>query len=67
MTSLAAEIARRVIAREAGRSYQGDKRRAYQALVGQENLFASLVARVTEPGRELDLDDETTRIARVAA
>jgi len=67
VTSLAAEIARRVIAREAGRSYQGDKRRAYQALVGQEDLFASLVARVTEPGRELDLDDETTRIARVAA
>lgn len=67
VTSLAAEIARRVIAREAGRSYQGDKRRAYQALVGQENLFAGLVARVTEPGRELDLDDETARIARVAA
>jgi hypothetical protein len=67
VTSLAAEIARRVIARESGRSYQGDKRRAYRALVGQEDLFADLVARVTDPGNELNLDDETARIARVAA
>jgi hypothetical protein len=67
VTNLAAEIARRIIARESGRSYQGDKRRAYQALVGKESLFADLVARVTEPGHALNLDDETTRIARVAA
>jgi hypothetical protein len=67
VTSLAAEIARRVIARESERSYRGDKRRAYQALVGQEALFADLVARVTAPGTELNLDAETTRITRAAA
>jgi hypothetical protein len=67
VTSLAAEIARRVIARESERSYRGDKRRAYQALVGQEDLFADLVARVTASGRELNLDAETTRITRAAA
>jgi hypothetical protein len=63
VASLAAGIARRIIARESARSYQGDKRRAYQALIGQEDRFAGLVARVTEPGSDLDLADETTRIA----
>jgi hypothetical protein len=67
LTTVAAEIARRVIEREAGRSYRGDKRRAYQAMVGQERAFADLVARVCVPGTDLDLDEETERILRAAA
>jgi hypothetical protein len=67
VTGLAADIARRLIAHESGRSYRGDKRRAYQALVGHEQAFAELVARVAVPGARLDLDAETSRILRAAA
>jgi hypothetical protein len=67
VAGIAAEIARRLIGHEAARPYRGDKRRAYQALIGQEQAFADLVARVAEPGTELDLDAETARIMRAAA
>ena len=68
VTSVAAEIAGRIIGREAARSYRGDKARAYRALVGRERVFADLVAKVSAPGTEaVDLDLETTQIARAAA
>ena len=62
----AAEIARRVIEREAARSYRGDKRRAYKALVGHERVFAELVVRVSTQGADVDLDVETSRILQAA-
>jgi hypothetical protein len=65
--SLAAEIARRVIERESGRSYRGDKRRAYQALAGSEGAFADLVAAVSTRGSTVDLDAETAHLWREAA
>ena len=67
LTALAAEIARRVIERESARSYRGDKRRAYKALVGHERAFADLVVRVSAQGTNLDLDDETALILQAAA
>jgi len=67
LTAVAAEAARRVIEREAGRFYRGDKRRAYKGLVGHEQLFAELVARVSTHGGDLDLMMETTRIIQAAA
>ena len=51
----------------AGRFYRGDKRRAYKGLVGHEQLFAELVARVSTHGGDLDLMMETTRITQAAA
>lgn len=65
--ALAAEIARRVIERESGRSYRGDKRRAYQALTGAEGAFADLVTAVSRQGSTVDLDAATARIWREAA
>ncbi len=65
--TIAADIARRVIARESARSYRGDKRRAYQGLVGREQAFADLVARVCAPGTTVDLDQEISRISGAAA
>ena len=67
LTTVAAEIARRVIERESARSYRGDKRRAYKALVGHERAFADLVAKVSAQGTDVDLDAETTRILQAAA
>jgi hypothetical protein len=67
VAGVAAEIAGRIIERESTRSYRGDKRRAYRALVGHERLFADLVARVSTQGRGLDLDDEITKLTRAAA
>jgi hypothetical protein len=67
VAGVAVEIAGRVIARESARSYRGDKRRAYRALVGQEHLFADLVARISAQGSGVDLDEEITKIARAAA
>ncbi len=67
VTGIAADIARRLVAHESGRSYRGDKRRAYQALLGQEQAFAELVARVAGPGGRVDLDVEIIRIMRAAA
>jgi len=67
VAGLAAEIAGRIIQREATRSYRGDKRRAYRALVGHERLFADLVSRISAEGRGLDLDEEITKITRAAA
>jgi hypothetical protein len=64
---LAAEVAARVITRESGRSYRGDKRRAYRALVGRERAFADLVARVSAQGQGVDLDEEIAKITRAAA
>jgi hypothetical protein len=67
VAALATEVAARVIGRESGRSYRGDKRRAYRALVGHEGAFAELVARVATHASEVDLDEEITRLSRVAA
>lgn len=67
LTTVAAVIARRVIQHQSARSYRGDKRRAYKALVGHERLFAELVARVSAHATEVDLIVETTRIAQAAA
>ena len=65
---IAAAVASRVIEREAARSYRGVKARAYRGLVGQERVFAELVAEVVARGVDaVDLDAETTRIAREAA
>ena len=58
---------RALIEREAARSYRGDKRRAYKALVGHERAFADLVVKVSAPRSNVDLDQETTRILRAAA
>jgi hypothetical protein len=67
VAGLAAEIAGRIIQRESTRSYRGDKRRAYRALVGHEHLFADLVSRISAQGGAVDLDDEITKITRAAA
>jgi hypothetical protein len=67
VTTVAADIAGRVITREASRSYRGDKRRAYKALLGHERAFADLVARVSVHGANVDLDVETTHISQAAA
>jgi hypothetical protein len=67
VTTVAADIAGRAITREAARSYRGDKRRAYKALVGHERVFADLVARVSVHGADVDLDAEITRISQAAA
>src|SRR5262249_6940500 len=52
LPTLAGDIAGRIIDRESGRAYRGDKRRAYQALRGQERAIADLVARVSAHGGE---------------
>jgi hypothetical protein len=67
LTAIALDAARRIIEREAARSFRGDKRRAYRSLVGQENVIAELVTRVSTRTGPLDLDAETERIARAAA
>ena len=67
LPAVAADIARTVIAREAARSYRGDKKRAYLALVGQEQVFADLVTLVATRNRTVDLEAETARILRAAA
>jgi hypothetical protein len=66
--AVAAEIASQLIAQEAGRSYRGEKARAYKSLVGQEGLIVDLVASVTDrTAGSVDLDAETMRIATTAA
>jgi len=67
LPAVAAEIARLVIEREAARSYRGEKRRAYRALIGQERIFADLVAKVSARGATVDLAVETSRIGQAAA
>jgi hypothetical protein len=67
LPAMAAQIAHQIIERESGRAYRGDKRRAYQALVGREQVFADLVARVSAGSRRLDLTAETSRISQAAA
>ena len=67
LATVAADVARGVIAREAGRSYRGDKKRAYRDLVGQEQVFADLVALISARTRDVDLEAETARILRAAA
>jgi hypothetical protein len=68
VATIAAAAARAVIERQAARAYRGDKARAYRSLVGQEGLFAELVARVSSRGSDtIDLDAEMTRIVREAA
>ena len=63
LPSVVTGIARTIIAREAARSYRGDKRRVYKELVGREAAFVDLVVRVLAPGARLDLDarDRTHR------
>jgi hypothetical protein len=67
LTTVAAEIARTVIAREAGRSYRGDKKRAYRELAGREQAFAEIVVRVSTRKSPVDLDAEINGITRAAA
>jgi hypothetical protein len=67
LPALVTGIAGRVIARESARSYKGEKRRAYQALVGREAAFAELVAAVQARGSDVDIAAETARILRAAA
>lgn len=68
VADLARDIASRVVAREAARPFKGEKGRAYKALVGHEDLLADLVAKVSATdGAAVDLEAETTRIARAAA
>ena len=65
--TMATEAARRVIERESGRSYKGDKRRAYKALVGQDRAIADLVVLVATRGSTVDLRAEADRLLRTAA
>jgi hypothetical protein len=67
LATVAAEVARTVIAREAARSYRGDKKRAYRDLVGQEQAFAEIVASVSARQSPVDLEAEISRITREAA
>lgn len=68
ITAIAAAAARAVIERQAARAYRGDKARAYRSLVGQEAVFAELIARFSSRGSDtIDLDAEMTRIVREAA
>jgi hypothetical protein len=67
LAAVAAEIARTVIAREAARSYRGDKKRAYRDLVGHEEAFAEVVARVSGRRSPADLEAEISRVLREAA
>jgi hypothetical protein len=67
LTTVAAEIARTLIAREAARSYRGDKKRAYRDLLGHEQAFAEMVARVSARRSAVDLDAEINSITRAAA
>ena len=68
IASIAAELARRLIAQEAARRYQGEKARAYKSLLQQEDLVAELAASVLlEPPGSVDLDAEVTRIVQAAA
>jgi hypothetical protein len=67
LATVAAETARTVIAREAARSYRGDKKRAYRELVGREQVFAEIVARVSTRNSPVDLDAEINSITRAAA
>jgi hypothetical protein len=67
LPTVAAEIARTIIAREAARSYRGDKKRAYRELVGREQVFAEMVARVSTRKSPVDLDAEINGITRAAA
>jgi hypothetical protein len=62
VASVAAGVAGRIIAREAGRAYRGEKRRAYRALVGREAGFAELVALVAAQGAGADLEAATHRL-----
>jgi hypothetical protein len=67
VTAVAAEVARTVIAREAARSYRGDKKRAYRDLVGREQVFAEIVAAVSARTSPVDLAAQIDTIARAAA
>jgi hypothetical protein len=68
VAAIAAEIAGRIIGREAARPYRGDKARAYRALTGNEAVFAALVVAVAEHGTgAVDLEGEITRMTRAAA
>ncbi len=67
LAALATQIAHRVIEHRASRSFRGDKRTAYRALVGRERDFAALVAKVGAVGIDQDLTEEIGRIVRAAA
>jgi hypothetical protein len=68
IASVATELARRLIAQEAARRYQGEKARAYKSLLQQADLLAELTASVLlEPPGSVDLDAEVTRIVQAAA
>jgi hypothetical protein len=67
VASVAQQIARSIIERESARSYRGDKRRAYRALVGHENAFSDLVIRICAQASPVDLGQEITRLSQVAA
>jgi hypothetical protein len=67
LPTVAAEVARAVIARESARSYRGEKKRAYADLVGQEQAFAEIIERVSARRSPVDLEAEISRIMRAAA
>ena len=68
LADIAAEGARRVLARESSRPYRGDKGRAYKSFVGAEAIFASLIVRLATPGTtDAAIADAIDRIALDAA
>jgi hypothetical protein len=67
LAAVAANLAEQITRREAGRTYRGEKRQAYQWMVGQDRAVADLVALVSVRGADVDLDREITRIGQAAA
>jgi hypothetical protein len=65
---IAAEAARRVLARESSRRYHGDKGRAYKSLAGTEAAFTRLIIRLATPGTtDAAMADAIDQIALDAA
>lgn len=68
LAGIAAQVARRVVAREVGRRYQGEKNRAYKSFAGTETIFADLIVTLgTGTAEEQDIETALDRIAREAA
>jgi hypothetical protein len=68
VAGIAADAARRVLARESSRAYRGDKGRAYKSFAGSEATFASLITRLATPGTtDAAIADAIDRIALDAA
>lgn len=68
LAGIAAEAARRALARECTRPYHGDKGRAYKSFADAEATFTSLVLRLATPGTTgAAMADAIDRIALDAA